>query len=134
MLKGYNQIQFNISLPTHFHLSYEMVQDSNRSYSAPYLTIGENSTNRLLVGQYAKAGGNGLIVYPSVTAIPFGTNTVVSPNINLIEFKYTGGDYTYILNNSSTTFNNQNISLDKLLYMETSNEVCYIQKIKIKPL
>ena len=135
VLKEYTQIPLNVSLPSTFHLSYLLQQDSSRSYSAPYLVIGENSNSRLLIGQYAKAGTNGIIAYkPSSTNFPFGTNTLVAPNENLIEFEYGGGNYTYSLNGSSMTVTNQNISLDKLLYVETSNEVCYIKNIKIKPL
>ncbi|MBP3226103.1 MAG: hypothetical protein J6M08_04180 [Methanobrevibacter sp.] len=107
----------NIALPSHFQLEYDLTP-TTRNNPAPYLDIGSASNNRALVGQYARAGTNGLITYTgSQTNHPHSSLTTLN-SVNAIKFSYTGGDYTYSLNNVPMTVANANISFDKLIHIE----------------
>lgn len=126
----------NIPLPNGaFQLEYNSKQGTNSS-SMPYLDIGNASNDRMLVGQYARAGGNGLIVYKSSnTTYSYPTNIQLNTENN-IKFIYTGSEYQYSLNNGSVmTVSDQNITLAKLIHIESGgNSNNWLKNIKIKPL
>ena len=107
----------NVALPNYFQLEYDITPTS-RSASAPYLDIGSGTNNRALVGQYARAGTNGVITYTgSQTNHPHSDLTILN-EVNTIKFVYTGGDYTYSLNDSPMTVANANISFSKIIHIE----------------
>ena len=124
---------FNVSLPNGaFTISY-LLNPTNRSISAPYITIGDSDNDRMLVGQYARAGTNGLIIYKgSQTNLPHDSLTTLNAD-NLISFTYDGTDYIYSLNGVSKTFSNYNVTLNKLLHYQADYGGT-IRNIKIKPL
>ena len=126
---------FNVSLPSTFTLEYVLKQ-GNSSYSSPYIDIGDSTNNRMLIGQYTRAGLNGLIVYKSSsTNYQYSTNIPVGQE-NLISFSYDGTDYTYSLNNGTPmVVSDKGITLSKLMHQEGANTTSnYIKDIKIKPL
>ena len=124
---------FNIALPTHFTLEY-VIKQTNSSYSVPYLDIGDSTNNRLLIGQYARAGANGIIVYKSgQTNHPYSTNPTFNTE-NTVWFKYDGTKYYYKLNNGVVMeVADANVTLTKLIHSE-SGDGGYLKNIKIKPL
>ena len=102
----------------------------------PYLDIGNDSNDRMLVGQFARTGRNGLIVYKSSqTTHSYQTNIQINTENN-IKFIYTGSEYQYSLNNGSVmTVPDQNITLAKLIHIEGGgNSNNWLKNIKIKPL
>ena len=123
----------NIPLPSHFSLEYVMKQ-TDSSKSVPYLDIGDSTNNRMLVGQYARAGGNGLIVYKSSsTTYAYSTNPTVNQE-NTVHFTYDGTDYTYWLNSlTPMTVSDKGVTLTKLIHVE-NGAGGYLKNIKIKPL
>ena len=128
-----SSVTLNIPLPSHFSLEYVMKQtDSNNS--APYLDIGASSNNRMLVGQYARAGTNGLIVYKSSsTNYSYSSNPTFNQE-NTVHFTYDGTDYTYWLNSlTPMTVSDKGVTLSKLIHIEGGNGG-YLKNIKIKPL
>ena len=130
---GESSTTFNIPLPSHFSLEYVLKQ-TNSSYSAPYLDIGDSNNNRMLVGQYARAGGNGLIVYKSTSTTYAYTSNPTFNQENTIHFTYDGTNYTYWLNSlTPMTVSDKGVTLTKLIHMEGASGG-YIKNIKIKPL
>ena len=128
-----SSVTLNIPLPSHFSLEYVIKQtDSNKS--VPYLDIGASSNNRILVGQYAKAGTNGLITYTgSQTNYPYSSNPTVNQD-NTVHFTYDGTDYNYWLNSlTPMTVPDKGITLSKLIHIE-GGQGAYLKNIKIKPL
>lgn len=124
----------NISLPSApFSLEYVLKQ-TNSNASVPYIDIGASSNNRMLVGQYARAGTNGLITYtPSQTNYPYTSNPILNQD-NIVHFIYDGSDYTYWLNDlSPMTVSDKGITLSKIIHSE-SGSGGYIKNIKVKPL
>lgn len=130
-----SSVALNIPLPSHFSLEYVLKQtDSNKS--VPYLDIGASSNNRMLVGQYARAGTNGLITYTgSQTNYPYSTNPTVNQE-NTIHFTYDGTNYTYWLNSlTPMTVSDKGVTLSKLIHIESGGSSSnYLKNIKIKPL
>ena len=126
----------DIPLPTTFTLEYIQKQFST-TYSVPYLDIGDSTNNRMLIGQYAKAGTNGIIVYKgSQTNHPYGTNIPLNQD-NMIWFKYDGTKYYYKLNDGTVMeVADANVTLSKLIHVEGAggNTGNYLKNIKIKPL
>ena len=124
---------FNVALPTHFTLEYVLKQ-TNSNYSAPYVDIGDSTNNRMLVGQYARAGANGLVIYKSSsTTHTYSTNPTLNQE-NTIWFKYDGTKYYYKLNNGTVMeVADANVTLTKLIHSETASGG-YLKNIKIKPL
>ena len=125
----------NIPLPSHFTLEYALKQVQTNG-AVPYLDIGDSTNNRMLVGQYARAGANGLIIYKSSsTTHAYGTNPTVNAD-NTIWFKYDGTKYYYKLNDGTVMeVADADVTLTKLIHVQggdgTSN---YLKNIKIKPL
>ena len=126
----------NIPLPsTPFSIEY-IVKQGNTNNSVPYMDIGNSSNDRMLIGQYAKAGANGLIIYKSTsTTHAYGTNTTPNQE-NTIWFSYDGSNYNYKLNNGTVmTIPDASVTLAKLIHIEpcgtTSN---YLKNIKVKAL
>ena len=126
-------VTLNIPLPSHFSLEYVLKQ-TDSSKSVPYLDIGDSTNNRMLVGQYARAGGNGLIVYKSSsTTYAYSTNPTVNQE-NTAHFTYDGTDYTYWLNSlTPMTVSDKGVTLTKLIHIE-NGAGGYLKNIKIKPL
>lgn len=126
----------NVPLPNNsFSLEYLIKQGASSS-GMPYLDIGNSSSDRMLVGQYARAGGNGLIVYKSSsTTHAYGTNPTANQE-NTIWFKYDGTKYYYKLNNGTIMeVADANVTLSKLIHIEAGGSSSnYIKNIKIKPL
>ena len=124
---------FNIPLPSHFSLEY-ILKQTNSNSSVPYLDIGDSTNNRMLVGQYARAGSNGLIVYKSSsTNYAYGSNPTLNQE-NSIHFTYDGTDYTYWLNDlTPMTVSDKGVTLSKLIHVEPGVGG-YLKNIKIKPL
>ena len=122
----------NIPLPNHFSLEYVLKQ-TNSSQSAPYLDIGDSTNNRMLIGQYARAGTNGLITYLSTTTnYPYSSNPTLNQE-NTIHFTYDGTDYTYWLNDlTPMTVSDKGVTLSKLIHIE-GGYGGYLKDIKIKP-
>ena len=85
----------------------------------PYLDIGASTNNRMLVGQYARTGGNGLIVYKSSsTTYAYSTNINLNQN-NIIHFEYSGTEYKYSLNNGTVmTVQDKDVTMTKLIHIE----------------
>lgn len=108
----------NVTLPSHFQLEYD-VTPTTRNASAPYLDIGSGTNNRALVGQYARAGTNGVITYTGSQANHPHSNVTTLDTVNSIKFVYTGGDYTYSLNDVPMTVANVNISFSKIIHIES---------------
>ena len=123
----------NIPLPSHFSLEYVLKQ-TDSSKSVPYLDIGDSTNNRMLVGQYARAGTNGLITYTgSQTNYPYSSNPTFNQE-NTINFTYDGTDYTYWLNDlTPMTVSDKGVTLSKLIHIE-GGYGGYLKDIKIKPL
>lgn len=111
-----------------------IIKQTDTSSSVPYLDIGASTNNRMLVGQYARAGGNGLIVYKSSsTTHAYGTNPTVNTD-NTIWFKADGTKYYYKLNNGSVMeVTDANVTLSKLIHIESGNGGT-LSNIKVKPL
>ena len=126
---------FNVPLPSTFTLTYILKQGAS-NYSSPYLDIGDSTNNRMLVGQYARAGGNGLIVYKtSSTTYAYSTNIPTNQE-NIISFTYDGTNYSYSLNNGTPlVVEDKGVTLTKLIHQEgATTQSNYIKNIKIKPL
>ena len=126
--------QLNVTLPSvPFTLEY-IIKQTDTSKSVPYLDIGDASNNRILVGQYARAGSNGLIIYKSSsTTHAYGTNTTVNAD-NTVWFKADGTKYYYKLNNGSVMeVNDANVTLSKLIHVE-SGAGGTLKNIKVKAL
>ena len=130
---GAASVTFNVPLPSHFTLEY-VIKQNNANTSAPYIDIGDSTNNRMLIGQYARAGTNGLIIYKSTsTNHAYSTNTSVGQE-NTIWFKYDGTKYYYKLNNGPVMeVADAEVTLTKLIHKESSGEG-YLKNIKIKPL
>ena len=130
---GTSGATLNIPLPNHFTLEY-ILKQTNTSSSVPYLDIGNASNDRMLVGQYARAGSNGLIVYKSSsTTHAYGTNTTPNQD-NTIWFKWDGTKYYYKLNTGNVMeVSNANVTLSKLIHIEAGIGGS-LRNIKIKPL
>ena len=129
-------VTFNVPLPNGaFEVQYNSFQASS-SASVPYIDIGDSTNNRMLIGQYARAGGNGLIVYKSSSTTHAYSQNIVTNQENTIVFKYTGTGYEYSLNNGTAmTVADAGVTLTKLIHVESVNsDVNYIENIKIKPL
>ena len=125
----------DIPLPTTFTLEYIINQKSS-SWSVGYLDIGDSSNNRILVGQYAKAGTNGLIDYKGSQIHPYSTNPTLNTD-NTIWFKYDGTKYYYKLNNGTVMeVADAGVTLTKLIHVEGAggDSGNYVKNIKIKPL
>ena len=123
----------NIPLPSHFTLEYAIKQ-ADASSSVPYLDIGYSSSNRMLVGQYARAGGNGLIVYKSSSTTHAYSTTVIANVEHTIWFKYDGTKYYYKLDNGTVMeVADANVTLSKLIHVEGAGYgQNYLKNIKIK--
>ena len=121
----------NVPLPTHFTLEY-LIKQTNTNASVPYLDIGDSSNNRILVGQYARAGTNGIIIYgSSTTNHPYSSNPIVNQE-NSIYFKYDGTKYYYALNDGAIMeIADANVTLTKLIHVE-GGDGGYLKNIKIK--
>ena len=129
-----SSVQLNQNLPSvPFTFEY-MVKQTNTNYSVPYLDIGDSSSNRMLIGQYARAGTNGLIVYKSSsTTHAYSTNPTIN-EYNTIWFKADGTKYYYKLNNGSVMeVNDANVTLSKIIHIE-SGRGGYVKNIKVKAL
>ena len=123
----------NIALPSHFSLEY-IIKQTDSSKSVPYLDIGDTTNNRMLVGQYARAGGNGLIVYKSSSTTYAYTSNPTLNQDNTVHFTYDGTDYTYWLNDlTPMTVSDKGVTLTKLIHIEAAWGG-YLKNIKIKPL
>ena len=130
-----SSVTLNIPLPSHFSLEYVLKQGATNS-GMPYLDIGDSSSDRMLVGQYARAGGNGLIIYkPSSTTYAYGTNPTTNQE-NTIYFTYDGTNYSYSLNNGTAlVVTDKGVTLSKLIHIEGGGSSSnYLKNIKIKPL
>lgn len=126
--------QLNVALPSApFSLEY-IIKQTNSNYSIPYLDIGDSTNNRMLVGQYARAGTNGLIIYKSTsTTHSYGTNPTLNQD-NTIYFRYDGSNYYYKLNNGSEmTVADANVTLSKLIHIE-GGQGGTLKNIKVKAL
>lgn len=119
-------------LPSTFSLEYDSIP-TTRNYSAPYLDIGRSSNDRILIGQYAKAGTNGIILYSgSQTNKPLsGTSTLNS--VNKYVFTFDGSDYTIARDSTSMSVTGVGIHLDKIIHIE-SGLGGSLSNIKVKPL
>ena len=128
--------QLNITLPsTPFTLEYTLKQGATGS-SVPYLDIGNASNNRMLVGQYARAGGNGLIIYKSSsTTHSYSTNPTTNQD-NIVWFKADGSKYYYKLNDGVVMeVADAGITLSKIIHIEAcASSSNYIKNIKVKAL
>ena len=129
-----SSVSLNISLPSApFSLEY-VIKQTNSSASVPYIDIGASSNNRMLVGQYARAGANGLITYTgSQTNYPYTSNPILNQD-NIVHFIYDGSDYTYWLNDlSPMTVSDKGVSLSKIIHVE-SGAGGSLRNIKVKSL
>ena len=129
-----SSVTLNINLPSApFSLEYVLKQ-TNSNASVPYIDIGASSNNRMLVGQYARAGTNGLITYTGTqTNYPYTSNPTLNQD-NSVHFTYDGSDYKYWLNDlSPMTVSDKGITLSKIIHSE-SGSGGYIKNIKVKPL
>ena len=124
----------NIALPSApFSLEY-IIKQTDSSKSVPYLDIGDSTNNRMLVGQYARAGGNGLIVYKSTSTTYAYTSNPTLNQENTIHFTYDGTNYNYWLNDlTPMTVSDKGVTLSKLIHIEAAWGG-YLKNIKIKPL
>ena len=131
-----SSVTLNVPLPNNsFSLEYLIKQGATNS-GMPYLDIGDSSSDRMLVGQYARAGGNGLIIYkPSSTTYAYGTNPTTNQE-NTIYFTYDGTNYSYSLNNGTAlVVSDKGVTLSKLIHIEGGGSSSnYLKNIKIKPL
>ena len=123
----------NIPLPSTFELEY-VIKQTNSNASAPYLDIGDSSNNRMLVGQYARAGTNGIITYTGTqNNYPYSSNTILNQD-NIIHFKYDGTNYVYWLNDGAPmTISDKGILLSKLIHIEGGGGGT-LKNIKVKAL
>ena len=128
--------QLNITLPsTPFTLEYTLKQGATNN-GVPYLDIGNASNNRMLVGQYARAGGNGLIIYKSSsTTHTYSTNPTTNQD-NTVWFKADGSKYYYKLNDGVVMeVADAGITLSKIIHIEAGGSSSnYIKNIKVKAL
>lgn len=90
----------------------------------------------MLVGQYARAGGNGLIIYKSTqTTHAYSTNITTGVE-HTIWFKYDGTKYYYKVDSGTVMeVADAGVTLSKLIHQEesaTSNN--YIRNVKVKSL
>ena len=85
----------------------------------------------MLIGQYARAGTNGIIVYKSSsTNYPHSQLTTLNVD-NTIKFVYDGTQYKYSLNGNEMTVADQNITLSNLIHVEGETGGT-LRNIKIK--
>lgn len=129
-----SSVSLNISLPSApFSLEY-VIKQTNSNASVPYIDIGASSNNRMLVGQYARAGANGLITYTgSQTNYPYTSNPILNQD-NIVHFIYDGSDYTYWLNDlSPMTVSDKGVSLSKIIHVESGSGGS-LRNIKVKSL
>lgn len=115
-----------------FTLEYDAMQ-TTRDNSASYLDIGRSSNDRILVGQWARAGANGLILYTGSQANhPLPNNTTL--NVwNHFTFTYDGSDYKIDRDGENITVTGVGIHLDKIIHIE-NGYAGKIKNIKVKPL
>ena len=123
----------NVTLPNGaFTVEYDSIP-YNRNASAPYLTIGRDTNDRILIGQYARAGTNGLILYTeSQTNKPLPNNSTLN-TINHYTFTYNGTDYTIDRDGENMTVTGVGIHLDKILIV-MGGDGGELENIKLKPL
>ena len=123
----------NIPLPSTFELEY-VIKQTNSNASVPYLDIGDSSNNRMLVGQYTRAGANGIITYTGTQdSYPYSSNPTLNQD-NTFHFKYDGTNYVYWLNDGTPmTISDKEILLSKLIHIE-SGAGGTLKNIKVKAL
>ena len=131
---GSSSVNINVPLPSApFSLEYLLTQ-TRRDWGVPYIDIGDSSNNRMLIGQYARAGTNGIIVYKgSQTNHPYGTDTLLNQD-NTIYFAYDGTQYTYKLNNGTPmTVADAGVTFTKIIHSE-GGDGGTIRNVKVKQL
>ena len=130
-----SSVTLNVPLPSTFELEY-VIKQTDSNAGVPYLDIGDSSNNRMLVGQYARAGTNGIITYTGTqNNYPYSSNPTVNQD-NTIHFKYDGTNYVYWLNDGTPmTISDKGILLSKLIHIEGGgNSNNWLKNIKIKAL
>ena len=130
-----SSVTLNVPLPSTFELEY-VIKQTNSNAGVPYLDIGDSSNNRMLVGQYARAGTNGIITYTGTqNNYPYSSNPTLNQD-NTIHFKYDGTNYVYWLNDGTPmTISDKGILLSKLIHIEGGgNSNNLLKDIKVKAL
>lgn len=130
-----NAQSFNIPLPSNFSLQFDF-KTTSRDYSSPYLLVGADNTHKILLGQYARAGGNGLITYNGSTSGTTHNLSTSQLNIDItFLFTYDGNKYSITDGTNSIDVTAiSGISLTKLLSNSDGGSGGTIKNIKIKPL
>ena len=113
-----NSVNLNVNLPTGaFKLEYDSTPTS-RDSSCPYLDIGRSSNDRLLVGQYARAGGNGIIIYQTSSTIHGLPNNSSLNAVNHYTFIYGGSNYKIDRDGENLTVTSTGVHFDKIIHVE----------------
>lgn len=133
----YNSVSntsLNVTLPSGaFKLEYDSITTTRSSGSTPYLDIGRGTNDRLLIGQYARSGTCGLILYTGTqTNKPLPSVSELN-TVNHYTFTYDGSDYTIDRNGESMTVTGVGIHFDKIIHIEGGSGGS-LQYIKVKPL
>ena len=97
------------------------MMQTTRDLSAPYLDIGRSTNDRLLIGQYARGGANGLILYNVSSGVyPLPSNTILNA-WNHFTFSYDGTDYKIDRDGENITVSGTGIHFDKIIHIERGN-------------
>ena len=126
-------VQLDKTLPNGaFTVEYDGLQ-TTRDNSASYLLISRGTNDRILIGQYARAGTNGIILYTGSQANhPLPNNTTLNA-WNHFTFTYDGSDYKIDRDGENITVTGVGIHLDKVLSVE-NGYAGKLKNIKVKPL
>ena len=72
----------------------------------------------MLIGQFARAGGNGLIIYQTSSTTYALPNISTLNAVNHYEFTYDGSNYTIDRNGENMTIQSKGIHFDKIIHVE----------------
>jgi hypothetical protein len=97
------------------------------------LDIGSGTNNRILIGQYARAGTCGIITYTGTqTNYPLPSVSELN-TVNHYTFTYDGSNYKIDRNGENITVNGVGITFTKIIHIEGGSGGS-LQYIKVKPL
>jgi hypothetical protein len=124
----------NVPLPNGaFTLEYDSIPTTRSTGSTPYLDIGSGTNNRILIGQYARAGTCGIITYTGTqTNYPLPSVSELN-TVNHYTFTYDGSNYKIDRNGENITVNGVGITFTKIIHIEGGSGGS-LQYIKVKPL